>query len=99
MLGHQRCGAVHAALDSRLHGTRHKSRIQILVDSISPGLSAVDPQLSPEQQLDRAIEQNVRWSIHQLLATPEGKAAVEEGRAHIVGAVYEIASGLVRFLD
>lgn len=99
VLGHQGCGAVHAALDTKLHGTEHRSRIQKLVDSIAPGLSAVDTQLSPEQQLDRAIEQNVRWSMHQLVATPEGKAAVEEGRARILGAVYEIASGHVRFLE
>jgi carbonic anhydrase len=99
VLGHQGCGAVKAALDTAVHGTQHHSRIQILVDSIAPGLAPVDTQMSPEQQLDRAIEQNIRWSIHQLLATPEGKAAVEEGRAHIVGAIYEIASGHVRFLD
>ena len=99
VLGHQGCGAVHAALDTIQHGTQHKSRIQILVDGIAPGLSSVDAQLSPEAQLDQAVEQNVRWSIHQLLATPEGKAAVEEGRAQIVGAVYEIVSGQVRFID
>ena|SRR5215831_10236588 len=34
----------------------------------------------------------------QLLATPEGKSAVEGGRATIIGAVYEIATGKVRFL-
>jgi carbonic anhydrase len=69
------------------------------VDSIEPGLSAPNAQLSPEAQLERAVEDNVRWSIQQLLATPEGKSAVEEGRAHIVGAIYEIANGQVRFLQ
>ena len=98
VLGHQGCGAVAAALDTRLHGTEHKSHIQILVDGIEPGLSQPDPQLSPEAQFERAVEDNVRWSIQQLLATPEGKAAVEDGRAQIMGAVYEIATGRVRFL-
>ena len=99
VLGHQGCGAVHVALDTKLHGTEHKSRIQILVDGIAPGLSGVDPQLSPETLLDQAVAHNVHWSMQQLLTTPEGKAAVEEGRVSIVGAVYEIASGQVRFLD
>jgi carbonic anhydrase len=36
--------------------------------------------------------------MHQLMASPEGKAAVEEGRGKLVGAVYEIATGRVRFL-
>ncbi|HVO63754.1 MAG TPA: carbonic anhydrase [Terriglobales bacterium] len=98
VLGHQGCGAVQAALTTKLHRTQHKSRIQILVDSIEPGLSQPDRHLSADVQLEQAVEENVRWSIGQLLATPEGKAAVEEGRAHIVGAVYEITTGLVRFL-
>ena len=99
VLGHQGCGAVHAALDTKLHGTQHKSRIQILVDAIAPGLSGIDAQLSPDAQLEQAVERNIRWSMQQLLATPEGKSAVEDGRAHILGAVYEITSGRVCFLD
>jgi carbonic anhydrase len=37
--------------------------------------------------------------MHQLLETPEAKSAVQEERAKLVGAVYEIASGNVRFLQ
>ncbi len=99
VLGHEGCGAVKAALDTMLQGVQHHSRIQILVDSIVPGLRPVNSQHAAEQRLQQAVEQNVRWSIHQLLATPEGKAAVDEGRAKIVGALYEIGSGRVRWLD
>ena len=97
-LGHLGCVAVAAARDTKAHGTEHKSRIQILVDGIQPGLSDPDPHLSPEAQLEKAVEENLRWSIGQLLATPEGKSALEGGRATILGAVYEIATGKVRFL-
>ena len=99
VLGHEGCGAVNAALDTMLEGVEHHSRIQILVDNIVPGLQTVDSHLATDQRLQQAVEQNVRWSINQLLATPEGKAAVEGGRAKIVGAMYEIASGRVRWLD
>jgi carbonic anhydrase len=37
--------------------------------------------------------------MRQLLATPEGKRAVREGRAKLVGAVFELHTGRVRFLD
>ena len=47
VLGHTNCGAVAAAIDTRLRGTRQLSRIQLLVDSILPGLADLDPQLSP----------------------------------------------------
>lgn len=99
VLGHEGCGAVKAAVGTILEGIQHHSRIQILVDNIVPGLEKLDSRLTTEQHLQQAVEHNVRWSIHQLLATPEGKAAVEEGRAKIVGAMYEIASGRVRWLD
>jgi carbonic anhydrase len=71
VLGHTNCGAVAAAVDSRLRGTRQLSRIQLLVDSILPGLADLDLQLTPEAMLEQAVEANVRWSMRQILETPE----------------------------
>ena len=98
VLGHEGCGAVGAALATKYEGAQHRSRIQILVDSILPGLPELDPQLSPPERLRRAVESNVRWTVRQILNTPEGQARVAEGRMKIVGAIYEIESGRVRFL-
>jgi carbonic anhydrase len=98
VLGHEGCGAVRAAVDSKLDSVEQQSRIQVLVNNILPGLPEFDPQAAPQERLTLAIEANVRWSMHQLLETPEGKRAVQEERAKLVGAVYEIASGGVRFL-
>ena len=99
VLGHQGCGAVKAALEHKLEGVQHLSRIQLLVDNILPGLSTMNPRRSATDQLESAIAANVRWSMRQLLATPEGKRAVREGRAKLVGAVFELHTGRVRFLD
>jgi len=99
VLGHEGCGAVKAAIDSKLDAVEHRSSIQILVDNILPGLPELDPQAPQQEYAERAVEANVRWSMHQMLETPEAKPAVQEGRAKIVGAVYEIASGHVRFLQ
>ena len=49
-------------------------------------------------QLKTAVEANVRWSMRQLHETPEGKARMAEGVLKLVGAVYEIQTGRVRFL-
>jgi carbonic anhydrase len=98
VLGHEGCGAVKAALSSKLHDVEHQSRIQILVDNMLPGLSNLRAELSEEAQLAKAVEANVRWSMHQLAESPEGKAAIRESRAKLVGAVYEIATGRVRYL-
>ena len=99
VLGHEGCGAVKAAMDSKLDAVAHQSRIQVLVNDILPGLPEFDPQAAPLERLAQAVEANVRWSMHQLLETPEGRKAVEEEGAKLVGAVYEIASGRVRFLQ
>ena len=98
VLGHEGCGAVIAALKARDQGERQRSRIQILVDDILPALPAFDPQLSANARLAQAVESNVRWTVRQILESPEGQARLAEGRMKIVGAIYEIESGRVRFL-
>jgi carbonic anhydrase len=99
VLGHSGCGAVQAALETQRHGIQHRSRIQFLIDHILPGLPDPDPQLPPSAQLERAVEANVRWTLRQVLESPEAQARLAEGRMKLVGAVYEIESGCVRFLS
>ena len=98
VLGHQGCGAVQAALAAKFLGARAPSRIQRLLEDILPGLEQIDAELPPELLLERAVDANVRWSIKQLLDTPEGRARTIEGRMKVVGAVCEIATGRVRML-
>jgi carbonic anhydrase len=98
VLGHEGCGAVHAALATKQQGGRERQRIAQLLDIMVPGLSALDETLSPPEQLDAAVEANVRWSMHQLLETPEARARKQEGLMKLVGAVYELKTGRVRWL-
>lgn len=98
VLGHEGCGAVEAALMSRLEGVQHRSRIQLLVDSILPGIEEVDPSLPAEARLAAAVEANVRWSVRQIRESPEAQARLAEGAVRLVGAVYELRSGRVRVL-
>ena len=51
-----------------------------------------------EEEMREAVEANVRWSMRQILETPEGKARTAEGTMKLVGAVYELTNGRVRFL-
>ncbi|MFL5327863.1 MAG: carbonic anhydrase [Gemmataceae bacterium] len=98
VLGHEGCGAISAALATKHEGEQFRSRVQLLLGSIVPGLPELDPQQSPEAQLSHAVENNVRWTIRQVMDSPEGRARATEGRMKIVGAVYEIETGRVRFL-
>jgi carbonic anhydrase len=98
VLGHEGCGAVGAALATKHQGEQFRSRVQLLLASIVPGLPEPVARETPEEQLSRAVEGNVRWTIRQILDSPEGRARVTEGSMKVVGAVYEIETGRVRFL-
>jgi carbonic anhydrase len=98
VLGHEGCGAVTAALKARDQGERQGSRIQLLVNNIVSGLPAFDPHLSPQARLDQAIESNVRWTVRQIIESPEGQTRQIEGRMKAIGAIYELESGRVRLL-
>jgi len=99
VMGHEGCGAVKAAIASRFEGSRQASRIEILLEQIIPALDGLDPQAPPAELLSAAVEANVRRTVRELLATPEAKARLGEGVMRLVGAVYELDTGRVRFLD
>jgi carbonic anhydrase len=98
VLGHTKCGAIAAAIETKLHGTRQLSRIQLLMNCILPGMPDFDSDITPEAMLDQAVEANVRWSMRQILESPEGRERQVEGFVKVVGAIYEIETGRVRFL-
>lgn len=99
VLGHEGCGAVQAVLAAKFQGAQEPSRIQLLLQNMVPGLHGIDPQLPLPQRLACAVEANVRWTMHQILDTPEGRTRMAEGRMKLVGAVYDIATGRVRLLS
>jgi carbonic anhydrase len=98
VLGHEGCGAVKAALAAKFEGARDRSRIERLLENITPGLTGISADASPEEQMEAGVEANVRWAMHQLLETPEAKARAAEGVVKLVGAIYELTTGRVRFL-
>ena len=98
VLGHEGCGAIQAALATRREGELFRSRVQLLLENILPGLPECDGRLSLQEQLSRAVEANVRWTVRQIVDSQEGQARLAEGRMKVVGAIYEIETGRVRFL-
>jgi carbonic anhydrase len=98
VLGHEGCGAVQAALETKYQNVSQRSRIQILVDDLLPALPEFDAQVPPQIRLAHAVESNVRWVVRQIIESPEGQARLAEGRIKYVGAIYEIETGRVRFL-
>ena len=99
VMGHEGCGAVKAALATKFEGAEHKSRIAVLLRNILPALKGLDPDAPAETLLRSAVEANVRHTVRQLLETPEAKVRAATTDMKLVGAVYELESGRVRFLE
>jgi carbonic anhydrase len=79
-------------------GTEHwkEEGIEVLMEAIIPGLADVDRALDPAARMDEAVEANVRWVLRRLGKMPQARRERED--ATIVGAVYELRTGRVRFL-
>jgi carbonic anhydrase len=99
VMGHEGCGAVQAALASKFHGAQQASRIELLLENILPALDGIDTTLPPEALMSAAVEANVRWTLRAMHDSPEGKSRAAEGVIKLVGAVYELGTGRVRFLE
>jgi carbonic anhydrase len=99
VLGHEGCGAVQAAVATKFSGATHKSRISLLLENILPALEGLDGTQAPAALLHSAVEANVRHTIRELRDLPEAKARLAEGGVQLVGAMYELESGRVRFLE
>ncbi len=98
VLGHEGCGAVEAAIAERFHGANHRSRIALLLENIVPALDHLDPALPPAVLLSAAVEANVRRTVRTVLDSPEVKYREGHDELLLVGAVYDLATGRVRFL-
>jgi carbonic anhydrase len=99
VLGHEGCGAVKAAIASKLEGVKHKSRIDVLLQNILPALAGLDETRPLDALMSAAVEANVRHTIRELLETPEVKENLPHSGMILIGAVYDLKSGLVRFLE
>ncbi len=102
VLGHTACGAVKGACDDVKLGN-----ITPLLAKIKPAVKAVK---TPEDQTERTsankkfvndvVYTNVRMTMDEMRANSQVLTEMEDGNEIvIVGAVYDVASGKVDFLD
>ncbi len=104
VLGHTQCGAVIAvarAIQGRGHALERN--IPPLVAPIFPAVRRAmtrHPQLTGDAVVPAAIEENVWQGIFDLfLKSPAVRNLVKKGRVKVVGAIYEVGTGRVRWLS
>ena len=95
ILGHEGCGAVTAALNSREERASEPRELQQILRFIDPAIVNINPK--DEDAVNKGVEANVRWSVKNVRRVQKKRQRVND--FNVVGAVYELASGRVRFLD
>jgi len=103
VLGHTQCGAV-TAVTNEVQGHGHALEINIppLVDNIAPAVEKAikdHPDVKGADVIPYAIEENVWQGIEDLfMKSPVSRELVKEGKAKVVGAIYDVSTGKVNWL-
>ncbi|WKN43444.1 carbonic anhydrase [Tunicatimonas pelagia] len=98
VLGHESCGAVQAAMQLPENPPGH---VVTLINAIKPAsLVAKRANVGEEESLNLAIRQNVLEQVNLLRGLePVLSRSFEKGNLLIVGAVYNLSTGEVEFLE
>ncbi len=94
VLGHEKCGAVTAAVN----GGEIPGSIASIANKIKPSVDKAKAEATPADKLvEKSAELNVENTIVELEKSPIIKELVESGKLTIVGAKYQLATGQVEW--
>jgi carbonic anhydrase/SulP family sulfate permease len=103
VLGHTKCGAVTAATNAQQvpqpAPTPVGEHLHYILDEIRHSIAApAATQPADEAYIEAIAVRNVRYSTQQILQqSPAIHDLVNSGRVAVVGAMYDVSSGLVEF--
>lgn len=97
VLGHEKCGAVTAALEAVEHHAEAPASIGYLVAGITPAIELAAEE--PGDTLDNCIKANVSLTVKRLHESPMLAEAVAQGQLLIVGARYKLETGAVEMIE
>jgi carbonic anhydrase len=98
VLGHEKCGAVDAAVKVVKENATYPGAIGQMVEPIVPAVLRAQNQ--PGDLLDNAVRENVRRTVHRLRTSETlFQEPLRTGRLRIVGARYDLDDGDVDFFD
>lgn len=99
VMGHEGCGAVHAALLPESVRAKEPKHVQTLLNQIVPAVSELPAIRDRKARMREAVLSNVRLQVSRLNENPVVKSAVAAKKIRVVGAFYEITSGAVDFIE
>ncbi len=93
VLGHEHCGAVKAAMDVLARHGVAEADIEYLVEALAPAVEA--GKRAGGDPWDGAVRAQIVLLVEKLKHSPILVTAVEEEKLMIVGAYYNLETGLV----
>jgi len=106
VLGHERCGAVHAAVSVVEHNTTFPGSIGQMVEPIIPAVlkarAGLDAKALQDESalLEAAVRENVRRVVQRLRSSEALLLEpVRTKKLLVVGARYDLDDGVVEFFD
>lgn len=96
VLGHDYCGALSSTMETIRHGVTPPSYLGELVTQLRPAVEMTVDQSG--DQLANAIIANVQLTVQELRANPLWQEELEAGTLNIVGAIYDLETGVVNLL-
>ena len=98
VLGHEKCGAVEAALQTARTGQRLPGHLPVLAEAIAPALTG-SQFVRAEDQLAAAIDHNIQLNVAKIKASaPIVDRAISQQKIRVVGGLYRLESGRVDIL-
>jgi carbonic anhydrase len=98
VMGHQRCGAVKAALASIEAGTKLPGDLADVVDALRPAVADAKKQ-SGGDLVDKTVRAHIARTVKKLERDPVLAKRIRERKLGLVGAHYELDTGRVSVLS
>lgn len=99
VMGHTQCGAVAAAINVVQNHLTVPGRMFVLMDAIEPSVLRAEQQ-NPEDLADATARENVRRQVLRLRTiSPVVQEAIAAGECAVAGAMYNMTTGEVDFMD
>jgi carbonic anhydrase len=95
VLGHERCGAVIASLEAVEHDATAPGQINALVEGIRPAIAAASHD---GDVTDNVVRAHTVLTVNAVRADPLIAEAISHGAVRVVGARYDLDTGIVDWI-
>lgn len=102
LMGHEKCGAVTAAVDASMNEEIESTEnIDSILDRIQPAVEKAkesDGNLKGDELVEKSVDENIELTLSDLVENSELVVnRIKDGKLKIMGAKYQLDTGKVEF--